>query len=1008
MFSLHGKSNKNIFKQIKSKNPQLYPRISSPIIYKEISTNSDINKGLLNFGKITKQPKFFGLKETQMNYKSNSGNRKYKINNINSFNNSTDNNINYENLKNIPSYSELCEIWNDFDVLESYRNLFYMVLNKLNEEEKEELCNKEIKELNDLKNHINSLLKEIQTRKKILNQLNQLNKSLEEIILSEEKIIDEDILRKVSDNITNLRIHSVNIVHRMKKIKAEIAQGCLFGKYDINLIALKFGFDKNYIVKMKEEMKFLKEGYIRHYFNISNDMTPFLLKASEQNSNTNGEPNEPNMRVVPISNELKDNIKQCNYYIYQELIYLQNNKTHNIISGKRFGSFDYKDTNKYSSKKNEINLKATNFKDINQNDNYNKSNIIQKEQDFINDNNNNNKNDGEESILFGEKGINIKDILGETTSQNKYNFNNQIINKHHNLKLNAQSSSTKKLEKSMESQISRKSLMSFNSNNFLQDELNRVSCKYSDKYFKVIIFSEVLNNFIDKNYNDYYNQIPEQEIKMFNLQKDIKSSLINGITPFLLLVKEEGALYGLCALYYIYNKNQLSLKISHLSALADENESDFYDNIRIVFATIFHFIKSKFYFDELFLEFSKNEKNEEIYNIFINNLFFTEKTIVAQKNQNEINGGDELSVNNEDSNNNNINYLLYKKKMNTNESIKDCVSVFLGNNLFYFFNTILLTNKYKCSTESSGELGNLKYSNSDLFINVLAINNLFQSKSNINTPNIFRRINSLEQLIKLFIQNNINSEEIPLSMAENRYDIICFVLKKIINDVSKNSLTLLNNYNIYNSKSYYDETSGIFYNFMKPEKIYLIKDEKNSLNFYIITNNNSLAICFIQINKKLFFRKNMYTQINEIYKELLLPKNNTKIEILDNKFIWIPCFNVYRHLKCLINNSFFTVHEYISFSNKIIDKNFIQKREVNKAYGLLFNSKLHSFSIQPNLNNDIILDNDFIVEIINNASYFNNIKIKEDNNNNINKEKVIGSPSIILLNYVYEVDFIKN
>jgi hypothetical protein len=346
------------------------------------------------------------------------------------------------------------------------------------------------------------------------------------------------------------------------------------------------------------------------------------------------------------------------------------------------------------------------------------------------------------------------------------------------------------------------------------------------------------------------------------------------------------------------------------------------------------------------------------------------------------------------------------------------------------------------------DMNDLKYSNGDLFINVLAINNLFQSKKKVDTKKIYRRISSLEHLIKIFTQNNISNEEIPLSIAENRYDITCFVLNKLVNELTKNSATLLNNYNIYNSKSVLDESTGISYNFMKPEKMYLLYDEKNDISFYIIVNN-SLAICFIQFNneiKRTLFKRNIYIQINDIFNELL---SNKCIELLDNKLIWIPCFNAYRHLKCLINNSFFTVHEYIYVTNKIIDMNYIKKKEVNRAYGLLFNSKLNSFIIEPNVNDDIILQNDFIIGIINNASYFNklinnknesstikekekmlpsnstiktmddkekvkdsdfdksiNSKIKNSNKKLIN-DKETDFPNILLLNYINKKDFIK-
>ena len=45
-------------------------------------------------------------------------------------------------------------------------------------------------------------------------------------------------------------------------------------KYDINVIAEKFKFDKNYFIKMKNELNFLKET-AKYYFNLNNDQTHF-------------------------------------------------------------------------------------------------------------------------------------------------------------------------------------------------------------------------------------------------------------------------------------------------------------------------------------------------------------------------------------------------------------------------------------------------------------------------------------------------------------------------------------------------------------------------------------------------------------------------------------------------------------------------------------------------------------------------------------------------------------
>ena len=1011
MNSLYNKNAKHNNKQNIDKKNLIYPRLISPYMpkktnsnYKESNTMVNFNK--YHFSKISKKDFGFGIKDNKMRNKSNSKLRRFHITNRNNLTrNEIDyqlNNYNNKSFSEISSYNTLVNLWNEFCIIDSYKKLFNMILDKLNEEDKEDICSKEIKELVELKNNIISLKKEINSRKKTIEKINILNKKLSEAVMKDGNNIDDEIIKNISDEITNLRLYTVNLCYKMKKIKNKIYEGNIYGKYKLDKISEKFGFDKNYLIKMKDEMNFLKEGYIKHFFNLNNDFSPFLMKASEKNSNSNGE--EPYIHIVPLSNELKENIKQCNYLIYQELIYYQNSKI-NSKFGKTFSPF--KQQNK---------IVNYNFKNINL---YNENNDIysneysknkKRDKNFIilqNEENNNNydnsrefndqkynldeknKNIQDESILFEEKGINIKDILGETNN----NYNNLNIK-------NDTKIYSKNMEKFSESRAGEKSeIISINSNK----KTNRSLSRLSYKYFKVIIFNKYINDFNDNYYKEYYKKISEQEISMFNLQDNILPSLLNGIAPFLLLVKDDkDIIFGICSFNYIYLKNKLKIKINHISSITDFNDTDYIDNLKIIYGNIINYIIQQFYFDEMFIEFSKNNKNEEIYNIFINNFSFVEKIINIKRNENESNGGDEISSNE----NNKLNFLFYKNKIQINESIKDSITTFFGNNIFHFFDSILLTNRDKINdinnnqgtnlmcSKSKGTLSDrndLKYSDSDIFVNTVAINNLFKMKNDFGVSNSYQRITSLENLIKIFIQNNINNDEIPLSIAENRFDIVSFVLNKTINDILRNSSKLINNYNIYNSSSFLDERSGISYNFMNVEKIYILYDEKNEIAFYII-DNNSYAIFFMQINndefKKYLFKDNLYLQINEIYKELI---SNKMIDILYNKTIWIPCFNVYRHFKCLINKSNFTIHEYVRISNKIINSNKIRKKELNKSSGLLFNKNLKSFLIEPQINNDIILDNDFIIGVINNASFFNKLLINKNENDSYNKEKDISS-----------------
>ena len=109
---------------------------------------------------------------------------------------------------------------------------------------------------------------------------------------------------------------------------------------------------------MKGELSFLKEGNAKNYFNLNDDKSPFLSKASEDNNNMINNINNVNdkegfcKRIVPIKEEIKEHIVEYNYYIYQELIAYQQNI---LVQNKnfRFVSPSY-NTNYIKNKKNDI------------------------------------------------------------------------------------------------------------------------------------------------------------------------------------------------------------------------------------------------------------------------------------------------------------------------------------------------------------------------------------------------------------------------------------------------------------------------------------------------------------------------------------------------------------------------------------------------------------------------------------------------------------------------------
>ena len=247
------------------------------------------------------------------------------------------------NIKNNKWMESVDKMWNSLYIPHSYRELFNVILYQLeDEEEKNKLIENEFNELKELINDIEALLYNIKMRKEIINELRDMNNRLRLIFKTESEESNFKIVMMMSNKIEKMREYTINICFYMKKIKNRIYEGKYIGKYDIDIISNQYKFDTNYLIKMKEEMTFLKDGYAKYFFNITEDKSPFLIKASEEDPNANG---DPFIHLVPMSKEIKSKIQKCNYIIYQELIAYQNkdfkdNKFRPISPLRNYNLFD--------------------------------------------------------------------------------------------------------------------------------------------------------------------------------------------------------------------------------------------------------------------------------------------------------------------------------------------------------------------------------------------------------------------------------------------------------------------------------------------------------------------------------------------------------------------------------------------------------------------------------------------------------------------------------------------
>ena len=1027
--------------------------------------------------------------------------------NKNSFNKKLNSDINSNNYPD-----KLSKLWNDLCILHPYRELFNIILSNLSEERKEDICKREFKELNEIKNDLESLSGSVYYRFKILEELNDLNDKLGFILKNNQTNSKEVILKKISKKIEHLREHTINICFSMQKIKSKINE-IQSNKFDLDSLAEKFKFDKNYLIKMKEEMAILREGYTKYFFDIGEENDPFLLSASKQDDKED-KIKDPFFHYIPLSDEMRENIHQCIYIIYQELIgykssnILENNsrnispikkynykeiditifQKHNKIfnnknrkisknnlwrngfispyrtsyseaykPSKSISSGNKSENNKIIDNNNINPIKDLKFnynnksnnKDIITNKNdmnvYNDINNKNNENNYVNDNNiysekynsNNNThnfnkndniktNDGKTSSnlnneendieIYNEnhnnfsndmiqlklnnninnkdkqeskkekiktKNINNEQINNNDNNKNSnYNINNQDVQK----KLNKISSTNKILKEEEEEEDESYEGEEENSESFdknKKDKLNKNMNQIKYKDIKIIIFNDDISTFSKEFYNYYFTSISKEIKNMFKIEKNIIKNMTQGISPYMLLAYDNASILkevditnwinfknyilGICAFSFEHQKSLINININHISNSIPNNGKTFdkqnLEKIMNIFKLFIEFIKKHFYFDEIIIRYNSSKNNEQILNFFLNELNFL---IISETENEEIEDDENIHKENKEKEKSEIYYkIVYtndSSKNRVDDSLIESFQSYIGNNIFDIFDSIVITNSRELISSEKGK------KNESYLINNVIMKYLLEKKEKTNVNRIYNKLSNLDQLIKVF------------------------------NDYFNNS-TFFNNYNTNNPSSHFDKRTGYYYNFIKADKVLALENEKYHVKLYHILNNNmSLLFCKVFDDfEKYLTKNNIYNQINILYKEAI---SLNKIEVLNDKILWIPCFEIYKHLKTLSFNGFGTFHEYIKISNKVIHKLnkellLIKKKNTkeNKEYKML-----------PDLNNDILFDDDFILGVVNNTDIFNEIIFDEKNKIISNNRK--GEPYVIFLSLIKKSDFI--
>lgn len=92
------------------------------------------------------------------------------------------------------------------------------------------------------------------------------------------------ITSEIKSALTNIKISMTNIVSHLRKLRKRTQLGIIKGKF--NLERMKYGYilDSFFVVKLNNDLQFIRDGPIGRLFNLSDDFDPLMIDFKEKNN----------------------------------------------------------------------------------------------------------------------------------------------------------------------------------------------------------------------------------------------------------------------------------------------------------------------------------------------------------------------------------------------------------------------------------------------------------------------------------------------------------------------------------------------------------------------------------------------------------------------------------------------------------------------------------------------------------------------------------------------------
>ena len=903
-------------------------------------------------------------------------------------------------VKNLEIHLE--KLWEELGINVNYIKYFNLQKKNISSDVMEFLmC--EIANLTKIQEILYRLHKQIELREKsiitIKKLITDINKEINE--KGSNNDIDNKIINKCFNTIISYRIYSIKFIEYFLVYKEKCLNGNSF-KFNEGFLEKKIGFSetggiKGYLLKMRTDTNFIDDCKL----NIKNkesekNYDPFLINLQN---------------IIPLSKEIKQKIGFCNFFIEQEIIFMEmkNNKENSNYSEDNTSVTSHNNKNNRINsgfKRKKLEPITNNNHNMNNNHNTNSNTVV-----------NNKIGHKKQNIACKDKkkveaNENIKDNLNinketqENILQNSLTISKKFLN---NQKDKGTRSVTPESKKCTETET-----------NIINIGDSKKILKNNIGDYNISYYCGTFSNFINI-YNDYYNQIPIEQIRIFNILKDPSEYFNNNYFPKIIITtdKKLSKIKGICIYSHLLSTNDSKINkiyIHHLSSYNSEDQET-------IFKNIFEFLKNnnlllnygKDWVNEIYIDlyyFLDNQDkfiiDQKICNIFkilkfkwvkLENI---SKTIRYQKMKHQFNNNNNLTNDCDDNNILNQSRMgmkaLYEEDSLNDSNISDIED---SNDLF--INNFLVKYKTVLKYENAKEIKEIKdniLNNNSKFLNPFSYiylnkkiteDTIFAEYLINNTYNFYTKDDHLNIEDILNDNEGVSFNDLLPNITFLNSDIT--QLNNFFNN-NGNNKEKQNNFEIkikMNFKPLFDNCISVpyknyYYNRIKNANIKNLIEKETNQSFFFLTPNNNKSDNIIFL---------LSSNINKEFKSKFISDNNSNISLKfidiynnlknseneNSEFLYIPSFEIKKKLcnenkkQNDIKNDEEIQNEGEEYAIKQIDEYFDIKflnedlievgdnNKINKKYDINF----YYDKIEEDIANqkECFIDDEFVIFVLN-------------------------------------------